>query len=120
MGISTMKTSMPSVVLFSSLDNNQRRWVEFNDYLNSHSHSGDMVPPKWHGWLSHQYDDVPKPDGDSFHDPFFEQPHDWNPSSSATRIHTSMNASIHPMRVDFKNYRMGRYAKEWEATTKRQ
>ena len=79
-----------------------------------------MIPPKWHGWLGHQYDDIPRPDGDSFHDPFFEQPHDWNPSASAMKVYTSRNASINPMRLDFKGYRMGRYAKEWNAATKRQ
>lgn len=43
------------------LDQTQRRWVEYNDYLTVRSPNGDMIPPKWHGWLSHQYDDVPTP-----------------------------------------------------------
>ena len=78
-----------------------------------------MIPPKWHGWLSSQYDDVPEPDGDSFHDPYFEKPHDWNPSGSAFRMYTSRSAFNNPMALDYKNYRMGRYAKEWNASTKR-
>lgn len=53
------------------LDKNQRRWVEYNNFLSVRSPNGDMIPPKWHGWLSHQYDDVPTPDSENFHDPFF-------------------------------------------------
>lgn len=108
-----MKISMLCVKYVYIADYNQRRWVEYNDYLGPRHHNGDMIPPKWHGWLAHQYDDVPKPDGDSFHDPFFEKPHDWNPSYSAQRIYTSRQASINPLALDYKAYRMGRYAKEW-------
>ena len=41
------------------IDPSQRRWVEFNDYYSVRSPNGDMIPPKWHGWLSQQYDEVP-------------------------------------------------------------
>lgn len=78
-----------------------------------------MIPPMYHGWMAAQYDEFPRPDGDSFHEPFFERPHDWNPSNSAFKIYTSRSASIHPRAIEFHNYRVGRYAKEWQATTKR-
>ena len=53
------------------IDYNQRRWVEYNDFLSVRSPNGDKIPPKWYGWLHNQYDDIPVPDSDSFHDPFF-------------------------------------------------
>ena len=70
-----------------------------------------MIPPKWHGWLAHQYDDVPTPDGDCFYDPFFEKPHDWNSSMSAFKVYTSRASSINPLALDYKQYRFNRYAK---------
>ena len=66
-----MKTLMLSVMINYIQDPNQRRWVEFNDYLSVRSPNGNKIPPKWQGWMSQQYDDVPAPDGDRFHDPFF-------------------------------------------------
>jgi len=77
--INTATNIMKTFNLFVSIliyeDRNQRRWVEYNDYLSVRSPNGDMIPPKWHGWLAHQYDDVPLPESPSFHDPFFERPH---------------------------------------------
>ena len=67
-----MNASMLNVFYFLIfLDYNQRRWVEYNDYISVRSPNGDRVPPKWHGWIHHQYDDVPLPDSDSFNDTFF-------------------------------------------------
>lgn len=71
MEINIMKITMQYVWKVNKLDPNQRRWVEFNDYLSVRGPNGDKVPPKWHGWLSGQYDDIPSPGSDSFHDPFF-------------------------------------------------
>jgi NADH:ubiquinone oxidoreductase subunit len=70
-----------------------------------------MIPPKWHGWLAHVYDDVPLPDSDSFHDPFFEKPHEWNMTDSAFRTYTSKFSINHPLAIEFKQYRKDRYAK---------
>lgn len=101
------------------LDYNQRRWVEFNDYLSVRTPNGDMIPPKWQGWLSQQYDDVPAPDSDGFHDPYFEKPHQWHPSESGFKIYTSRHSIVHPDAVKFRDYRLGRYAAEWQPVTKR-
>lgn len=114
-----MKISMLFVLKIINLDTSQRRWVEFNDYFSVRSPNGDRVPPKWHGWLSHQYDDIPAPDGDNFHDPFFERKHDWFPSNSAFKMYTSRWSLINPKALEFHKYRVGRYAKEWQPTTKR-
>mmetsp|Transcript_16723 Transcript_16723/g.25129 ORF Transcript_16723/g.25129 Transcript_16723/m.25129 type:complete len:199 (-) Transcript_16723:242-838(-) len=32
----------------------QHRWVEYKDIWN---YDGSMVPPAWHGWLTHQHDE---------------------------------------------------------------
>ena len=93
--------------------------MEFNDYFSVRSPNGDRIPPKWHGWLSHQYDDIPSPDGDNFHDPFFEGQHHWTPSANAFKMYTSRQSIISPKAVEFHNYRVNRYAKEWTPTTKR-
>ena len=79
-----------------------------------------MIPPKWHGWLGGQYDDVPSPDGDNFHDPFFEKSHDWNPSMNSEKMYTSRKSPINDLTLDFRQYRFNRYAKPWTPTTKRQ
>lgn len=44
---------------FDASHRNQRRWVEYSDYFNSWHVLGDRVPPPWHGWLAHTYDDAP-------------------------------------------------------------
>ena len=67
----------------------------------------------FHGWLSCQYDDFPQPDSDSFHQPFFEKPHDWNPSDSGFKRYTSGHDANNPKALGFANYRLGRYAKSW-------
>ena len=33
--------------------------------------NGDRIPPKWHGWLASQYDDVPSYGSDNFVRPFY-------------------------------------------------
>ncbi len=55
--INIINALMPNVLSFLFIDYNQRRWVEYNDYLSVRSPNGDRVPPKWHGWIHHQYDD---------------------------------------------------------------
>ena len=79
-----------------------------------------MIPPKWNGWLTQQYDEVPTPESESFHDPLFEKPHDWNYSGSPFRLYTSRHSNQHDRALDFANYRKNRYAKEWSPTTKRE
>ena len=96
---------------FDAVHPNQRRWVEFNDYFSVRSPNGDKIPPKWHGWLACQYDDVPNADNDNFHDPFFEKPHSWNPSNSAFTVYTGRQAIINPKALDYYRYRRNRYAK---------
>jgi NADH:ubiquinone oxidoreductase subunit len=78
-----------------------------------------MIPPKWHGWLSHQYDDVPTPESPSFYDPFFQKAHDWNYSYTAFKMYTPRMSNFNPRALDYAEYRNNRYAKEWEPTTKR-
>ena len=114
-----MRILMLYVNIWGYVDHNQRRWVEFNDYFSVRSPNGDKVPPKWHGWLAGTYDEVPTPDSESFHDPFFEKPHEWNPSNSAFQIYTSRQSIINPTAVQFYKERRDRYAKEWEPSTKR-
>lgn len=111
METNTTKILMLSVKLFLIIDPNQRRWVEFNDYFSVRSPNGDKIPPKWHGWLACQYDDVPNADNDNFHDPFFEKPHSWNPSNSAFTVYTGRQAIINPKALDYYRYRRNRYAK---------
>ena len=120
MAISTMKILTHYVTQKIYSDYNQRRWVEYNDYFSVRSPNGDRIPPKWHGWLSHQYDDIPAPDNDNFHDPFFERKHDWSPSMSRFKMYTPRHSIIHARNIDFHRYRVGRYAKEWEPKTKRE
>lgn len=84
------------------------------------SPNGDMVPPKWHGWLSHQYDDVPSPEGKSFHDPFFEKAHEWNYSYSPFKLFTPRMSNINERALDYSSYRQNRYAREWTPETKRE
>lgn len=79
-----------------------------------------MVPPKWHGWLAHQYDEVPTPDSTAFYDPFFEKPHEWNYSYSPFKQYTSRMSNINLRALDYAEGRSNRYAQEWEPTTKRQ
>jgi hypothetical protein len=38
---------------------NRRRWVEHSDYFKTIGQFGDRIPPRWHGWLTQQYDEVP-------------------------------------------------------------
>lgn len=106
-----MKILMLFVISFHYSDPNQRRWVEFNDYYSVRSPNGDKIPPKWHGWLAGQYDDLPAPDSDSFHDPFFEKSHDWNPSDSAFKIFIPRQTIVNDRALEYYNYRRGRYAK---------
>lgn len=110
-GINITKISMPYVRLLGYVDQNQRRWVEYNDYFSVRSPNGDKVPPKWHGWLAGTYDEVPTPDSTSFFDPFFERPHQWNPSNSVFQIYTPRQSIINPTAVDFYQERRDRYAK---------
>lgn len=35
-------------------DGRQRRWVKYNGYADA-----SRVPPEWHGWLHHMYDNPP-------------------------------------------------------------
>lgn len=56
---STTKIMGLSVRNGENVDPHQRRWVEFADYLTLIGNNGDRIPPKWHGWLSHTYDDIP-------------------------------------------------------------
>lgn len=68
------------------LDRNQRRWVEFSDYFGAFKGLGDRIPPMWHGWLSHQYDDHPTRTGPSnFVSPHYSKPHTENPSPTPAR-----------------------------------
>eukprot|EP01017_Pseudomicrothorax_dubius_P015862 TRINITY_DN1810_c0_g1_i2.p1 TRINITY_DN1810_c0_g1~~TRINITY_DN1810_c0_g1_i2.p1 ORF type:complete len:213 (-),score=55.38 TRINITY_DN1810_c0_g1_i2:103-741(-) len=53
---------------------NQRRWVEYSDYFIPIGIGGDRVPAGWHGWLSHQFDDVPS-EGQNFVDPHYRKEH---------------------------------------------
>mmetsp|Transcript_8850 Transcript_8850/g.25729 ORF Transcript_8850/g.25729 Transcript_8850/m.25729 type:complete len:132 (+) Transcript_8850:82-477(+) len=34
----------------------QHRWVEFKDI---HNFDASMIPPEWHGWVHHTYDEPP-------------------------------------------------------------
>mmetsp|Transcript_43192 Transcript_43192/g.119462 ORF Transcript_43192/g.119462 Transcript_43192/m.119462 type:complete len:189 (+) Transcript_43192:33-599(+) len=34
----------------------QHRWVE---YANIHDYDASMIPPEWHGWMHHTYDETP-------------------------------------------------------------
>ena len=70
-----------------------------------------MIPPKFHGWLSGQYDDFPTIGSDSFHEAFFEKHHDWNPSNSGDKRYTSKSSIINADALQFHKYRVGRYAK---------
>lgn len=49
-----------------------RRWVMYNGEVEA-----SRVPPEWHGWLHHQTDVVPSPDGASFRQPW-QKPHQPN------------------------------------------
>ena len=35
----------------------QHRWVE---YSNIHNYDASMIPPEWHGWMHHVYDETPE------------------------------------------------------------
>lgn len=41
------------------IDASNRRWVEYADHFQTWIPLTDRIPPKWSGWLSHVYDDVP-------------------------------------------------------------
>ena len=83
------------------------------------SPNGDRVPPKWHGWIHHSYDDEPLPDSDSFHDPFFEKPHQWETSSNAFKLYVPRSAPISPRFLDYRQERQNKFAADWTPTTKR-
>ena len=119
MEISIMNVLMLNVHMEYIKDVNQRRWVEYNNYLSVRSPNGDRIPPKWHGWLHQQYDDLPTPDSDSFTDPFFERPHQWETSTSGFNLYTSRKSSINPQLKDYTLERLNRTAGEWSPTTKR-
>ena len=101
------------------IDVNQRRWVEYNDFLSVRSPNGDRIPPKWHGWLHQMYDDVPVPDSQCFHDPFFERPHQWESSTSGFKLYTSRLSPINGKYLEYQKERLDRQSGEWEPKTKR-
>ena len=49
-----------------------RRWVIYKG-----EPEASNVPPEWHGWLHHQTDEVPDPEGGSFRRPW-QKPHQPN------------------------------------------
>lgn len=50
----------------------ERRWVIYKG-----EPEASKVPPEWHGWLHHQTDDLPDPNGQSFRRPW-QKPHQQN------------------------------------------
>jgi len=34
----------------------QHRWVEYKDI---HNFDASMIPPEWHGWMHHTFDETP-------------------------------------------------------------
>lgn len=93
--------------------------MEYNNYFNFKKSLGNQIPPKWHGWLSYQYDEVPAPDSSAFHDPFFERKHDWNYYDSANKMFIPGQTFANAKTLEYLGGRRDRYAKEWEPSTKR-
>jgi NADH:ubiquinone oxidoreductase subunit len=56
-------------------DTRERRWVIYKENAEA-----SLVPPGWHGWLHHQTDSLPEPDGKQ-HQPW-QKPH--QPNLTAT------------------------------------
>jgi NADH:ubiquinone oxidoreductase subunit len=50
------------------------RWVEPSDRSEVFI-SGRKIPPEWHGWLAHTYDEAPVAGNTSFYTPVFKKPH---------------------------------------------
>lgn len=91
-----MKILMLTVKYIFILDVNQRRWVEFSDYMITIGNNGDRVPPKWQGWLAYQYDDVPSIGSDAFVEPFYQKDFEWSTSWSNNKIFTPKHCVQHP------------------------
>jgi hypothetical protein len=72
-----------------------------------------MIPPKWHGWLSGQYDDVPAPDSDSFRDAFFEKPAVYEKYLSSNKIYIPRQTIFNVKALEHYKARRDRYAAEW-------
>lgn len=51
---------------------NCRRWVEYSNYFLNFGWGTDRIPPGWHGWMSHTYDDVPTDDSVFVDHPFIK------------------------------------------------
>lgn len=72
------------------------RWVELSDRAEVFI-SGRKIPPEWHGWLAHSYDEVPIAGNTSFYNPIFKKRH--LPNTSGTP------KSMYPTGHQFNDYR---------------
>jgi NADH:ubiquinone oxidoreductase subunit len=84
------------------------------DYLVGVGNNGDRIPPKWCGWLSYTYDDVPVYGANEFVDPFYQKPHTWmyNPRNMFIPRFSVMHAE----NTRFVTERRERYAQEWDGS----
>ncbi|CAD8172191.1 unnamed protein product [Paramecium octaurelia] len=99
---------------FDVTHRNQRRWVEYNDYFNPWHTLGDRVPPVWHGWMAHVYDEAPTRTGHShFVQPFYQQPATDN--QSHTPNHYFPQGAMQSLnRLEFIKYHRNRRAAPFE------
>lgn len=86
--------------------------MEYVDYMLGIGNNGDRIPPKWHGWLSYTYDDVPTYGANEFVQTFYQKPHTWmlNPRD----MFLPKLSVFHTENVEFLNGRRERYAQEWD------
>lgn len=80
---------------------------------------GDRVPPAWHGWLAHTYDDVPTVGAPEFTKPYYLKSHGWSYSFSPTNKFVPKFSIEHGKVLDYQQYRKSRYADSWDPQTKR-
>jgi len=97
---------------FDTDHRNQRRWVEYSDYFLSIGITGDRVPPGWHGWINHVYDDAPSEEG-VFIKPFYTKEH--SPITSGTPLHNKPpGAPSNLNRMEFIATTKARRSTSWQ------
>ena len=73
-------------------DGRSRRWVVYNGYADA-----SRVPPEWHGWLHHSYDDLPED---------LPKPHKWE-----LPHHPNLTGTVHAYKPKGSLSRGGERAK---------
>mmetsp|Transcript_41318 Transcript_41318/g.47980 ORF Transcript_41318/g.47980 Transcript_41318/m.47980 type:complete len:190 (-) Transcript_41318:202-771(-) len=93
-----------------------RRWVEYSDHFIRIGIGGDRVPPGWHGWLSHMFDDIPEETNVFATHPHIKE-HTGNLSGSPLFYFPKGTPQNFDWRMEFIESTRRRRTNEWEPPT---